>query len=209
LYLSELKRAGENLAGVLKHRAAGMEAPIQMCDALSRNVRKLSARVEILLANCLAHGRRQFVDVAADFPDECRYVLEMLGKVYYNDARTRDQSLPAADRLRFHQQHSSPVMQQLHRWMNQQLSEHKTEPNSGLGKAIRYLLRHWKPLTLLLREARAPFDNNMVERALKKAILHRKNLLFYKTLHGAEVGDLYISLIHTHANSMEPIPLTI
>ena len=40
-------------------------------------------------------------------------------------------------------------------------------------------------------------DNNLCERALKKAILHRKNSLFYKTLNGAEVGDLYMSLIHT------------
>ena len=37
----------------------------------------------------------------------------------------------------------------------------------------------------------------MVERALKKAILHRKNSLFYKTENGAEVGDLFMSLIHT------------
>src|SRR6185503_1428677 len=64
-------------------------------------------------------------------------------------------------------------------------------------KAIRYMLRHWKPLILFLQEARAPLDNNVVERALKKAILHRKNSLFYKTLHGARVGDLYMSLIHT------------
>ena len=42
-----------------------------------------------------------------------------------------------------------------------------------------------------------PLDNNVVERALKKAILHRKNSLFYKTLHGAQVGDLYMSLIHS------------
>jgi len=32
---------------------------------------------------------------------------------------------------------------------------------------------------------------------LKKAILHRKNSLFYKTLNGARVGDLFMSLIHT------------
>jgi hypothetical protein len=36
-----------------------------------------------------------------------------------------------------------------------------------------------------------------VERALKKAILNRKNGLFYKTRKGAQVGDLYMSLIHT------------
>jgi len=40
-------------------------------------------------------------------------------------------------------------------------------------------------------------DNNICERALKRAVLHRKNALFYRTLHGAEVGDLFMSLIHT------------
>ncbi len=43
----------------------------------------------------------------------------------------------------------------------------------------------------------APLDNNLVERALKKAVLHRKNSLFYKTEKGAQVGDLFMSLIHT------------
>ena len=39
--------------------------------------------------------------------------------------------------------------------------------------------------------------NNICERALKKAILHRKNALFYKTENGAHVGDIFMSLIHT------------
>ena len=71
------------------------------------------------------------------------------------------------------------------------------EPNSGLGQAISYLLKHWEKLTLFLRAAGAPIDNNLVERALKKAILHRKNSLFYKTRRGAEMGDPFMSLIHT------------
>jgi len=87
-------------------------------------------------------------------------------------------------------------MDELHGWLAAQLKEKKVEPNSGLGKAIGYMLRHWQALTLFLREPGAPLDNNLVERALKKAILHRKNSLFYKTLNGAEVGDLYMSLIH-------------
>jgi hypothetical protein len=118
-----------------------------MCDALSRNVPKLPAGVEILLANCLAHGRRQFVEVAASFPDACRYVLETLGHVYGHDAEARE--LTAEERLRFHQKHSGPVMDQLHGWLEAQFAERRTEPNSGLGKAITYLLRHWRSLTLL------------------------------------------------------------
>jgi len=194
LFFTGWKHAGENIADVLKQRAHGLPTPIQMCDALSRNTPK---GVETLIANCLAHGRRQVVEVVENFPEECRYVLETLGGVYHYDALAREQELSPEDRLRFHQEHSGPLMKGLHEWMEAQLAEHKTEPNSGLGKAISYLLNHWPKLTLFLRQPGAPLDNNIVERALKKAILNRKNAFFYKTLNGAGVGDLFMSLIHT------------
>jgi hypothetical protein len=180
----------------LKQRARELPTPIQMCDALSRNTPKLEG-VKTLLANCIAHGRRQFVEVADNFPEECRYVLETLRGVYHHDALAREQELLPEDRLRFHQEHSGPLMTELHQWLEAQLAEHKTEPNSGLGKAISYLLNHWPKLTLFLQQPGAPLDNNIAERTLKKAILNRKNALFYKTLNGAGVGDLFMSLIHT------------
>ena len=196
LFFTGWKHAGENLAEVLKQRARELPAPIQMSDALSRNAPKVEG-VQPLQANCLAHGRRQVVEVADNFPEECRYVLETLRDVYHHDAQAREQAMSPEQRLRFHQEHSEPLMTGLHEWMEAQLAEHKTEPNSGLGKAISYLLNHWLKLTLFLRHAGAPIDNNIVERALKKAILNRKNALFYKTLNGAGVGDLFMSLIHT------------
>jgi transposase len=67
LFFTGWKHAGENIAEVLKQRAPGLPAPIQMCDALSRNTPK---GVETLLANCLAHGRRQVVDMVDNFPEE-------------------------------------------------------------------------------------------------------------------------------------------
>jgi hypothetical protein len=204
LYFTGWKHAGENLADVLRWRAAELDAPIQMCDALSRNTPKLTG-VQVLLANCLAHGRRQVVDVAANFPEECRHVLESLGAVYSFDAEAKERGLTQAERLTFHQSNSAPVMDDLHQWLKNQFAEHKTEPNSGLGKAISYLLRHWPELTLFLRQAGAPLDNNIAERMLKKAILHRKNALFYKTMNGARVGDLFMSLIHTcELNKVNP-----
>ena len=133
------------------------------------------------------------MEVAGNFPDECRYVLEMLGRVYGNDAEAREHGLSAGQRLELHRERSAPVMEELHDWLERRLVERRTEPNSGLGKAITYLLRHWRPLTLFLRQAGAPLDNNIVERALKRAVLHRKNALFYRTLNGAAVGDLLLN----------------
>jgi transposase len=194
LFFSGRRHAGENLAEVLKRRAAELPPPIQMCDALSRN---LPGELQTILAHCLAHARRNFVDVYDRFPEQCTYLLEALAVVYRNDAEARKGQLSAEARLRFHQEASKPTMDQLHDWLKRQLDDKLTEPNSALGGAIGYMLRHWDKLTLFLRQAGAPLDNNVCERALKKAILHRKNALFYKTQNGARVGDLFMSLIYT------------
>lgn len=194
LFLSGRQHAGENLKDVLKHRVKSLEPPIQMSDALSRN---LPGELQTILANCLAHGRRQFVDVAERFPEECRHVLESLAVVYKNDAIARERNFSPAARRHFHQAESGPTMEALHVWLVRQFEDRRVEPNSTLGGAISYMLKHWEKLTLFLRVPGAPLDNNVCERALKKAILHRKNALFYKTCHGAHVGDVFMSLICT------------
>ena len=160
LFFSGRQHAGENLGDVLAQRAAALSPPIQMCDALSRN---LPAELKTIVAHCLAHGRRQFVEVAEHFPEECRHVLESLSVIYGNDALARERNLSPQDRLEFHQAHSGPTMEELQAWLNRQFDDRLVEPNSSLGKAI----------------------------------LHRKNSLFYKTENGAHVGDVFMSLIYT------------
>ncbi len=145
----------------------------------------------------MAHARRHVVDVAPNFPEESRYILETFRDVYRYDARARERGLTPEARLAFHQMHSRPLMDALHSWLAAQLTERRVEPNSGLGQAIRHLLKHWAPLTRFLEVAGAPLDSNLVERALKRAILHRKASLFYKTPNGAQVGDLFMALVHT------------
>jgi transposase len=194
LFFSGRRHAGENLQEVLRRRATDLPPPIQMCDALSRNLPKA---LETIVANCLAHARRQFVEVHDHFPAECGYVLEAFELVYRHDALARQRQLSPTERLAFHQAESGPALERLHAWLKRQFDERLVEPNSGLGAAINYLRRHWDKLTLFLRVPGAPLDNNLCERALKKAILHRKNALFYKTTNGAAVGDLYMSLIYT------------
>jgi hypothetical protein len=194
LFFTGRKHAGENLADVLRRRASELKPPIQMADALSRN---LPQEFKVILANCNAHSRRNFVKVVENFPTECRYVLETIGAVYKNDATAKAENMSPEERLRYHQNQSGPLMEKLHAWMTGQLEGKKVEPNSGLGQAITYTLKHWKKLTLFLSVPGAPLDNNICEIALKKAIIHRKNSLFFKTENGAQVGDIVMSLVYT------------
>jgi transposase len=149
------------------------------------------------LANCLTHARRNFVDVTWCFPDQCSHVIEILGKVYKNDEIARTQNMSWQQRLQFHQQESGPLMDDLKLWLVTQLDQKLVEPNSGLGKAIKYMLKHWDKLTRFLLVPGAPLDNNLCERALKRVILHRKNALFFRSRFGAYIGDMFMSIIHT------------
>jgi len=124
-------------------------------------------------------------------------VIECLAKVYHHDDLARELKLDPDERLRFHQEKSGPVTEELKSWCEHQIAEKRVEPNSGIGKAIQYLLNHWEKLTRFLRVPKAPLDNNICERALKRAILNRKNSYFFKTENGAHVGDVFLSLIHT------------
>lgn len=194
LYATGPRHAGENLSAVLARRASGLDPPMQMCDGLDRNLPK---GLTTILANCLAHGRRKFVEVVEAFPAEVRHVLEELAIVYRNDAEAKTKGLSPQERLGFHQEKSGPVMERLQKWLAALIEEKKVEPSSTLGGAIAYALKRWDRMTLFLRQAGAPLDNNLCERILKRAILHRKNSMFYKTQNGARVGDLYMSLIAT------------
>ena len=106
-------------------------------------------------------------------------------------------------RLAIHQAESKPLMHDLHVWFEKQFDEKRVEPNSGLGKAITYMMKHWEVLTRFLEIPGAPHDNTICERALKKAIIHRKNSLFYKTRKGAFIGDMFMSLIQTCKMALE------
>jgi transposase len=194
LFFSGRKHSGENFTSLLRAREPGLPAPIHMCDGLDRNRPTGHTVIE---DNCLAHGRRHVVDEANNFPAECRHVLEALGKVFKTDDECKKQALSDDQRLAVHQRDSAPVMAELRCWMITQLDDKRIEPNSGLGDAFQYLLKRWDKITLFLRVAGAPLDNNICERILKMAIRHRNNSLFYRSLRGARVGDICMALIHT------------
>jgi transposase len=194
LFFSGRKHAGENLGKVLSRRDTLLPTPLQMCDALSRNT---PSEFNTILAYCLVHARRYFFDAAMNFPEECQFVIDTLADVYRFDEEAKEQSMTPDQRLQYHQKNSAKLMQELEVWLDEQIDQKMVEPNSSLGDAIYYMLKHWQNLTAFLRIPGAPLDNNICERALKKAILHRKNSLFFKSERGAAVGDMFMSLIYT------------
>ena len=100
--------------------------------------------------------------------------------VYHNDAIAKKRQMSADERLAFHQRESKPVMDALYQWFNEQIDECdecKVEPNSGLGQAIAYMNKHWGALTMFMKVAGCPLDNNIVERSLKNLEVETIDLL--------------------------------
>ncbi len=194
LYYAGRKHAGENLEALLAKREPQRGKPLVMSDALASNS---AAEDRLIRCHCLAHGRRKFSELEEVFPAESAVVTEALKVVYEHDEEARTQQLSAQERLVYHQTYSGPVMETLKTWLEQQSAERAVEPNSSLGKAITYMVGHWKTLTRFLTVPGAPLDNNTAERALKLCIRQRKNSLFYATEHSAYIASLLTSLIAT------------
>ncbi len=194
LYYAGRKHAGENLEALLAKREPQRGKPLVMSDALASNS---AAEDRLIRCHCLAHGRRKFSELEEVFPAESAVVTEALKVVYEHDEEARTQQLSAQERLVYHQTYSGPVMETLKTWLKQQSAERAVEPNSSLGKAITYMVGHWKTLTRFLTVPGAPLDNNTAERALKLCIRQRKNSLFYATEHSAYIASLLTSLIAT------------
>jgi hypothetical protein len=195
LYYASRRHAGENLQEFLDKREVGLDKPLVMSDALASNA--VADESRLIRCHCLAHGRRKFSDLAEVFPHECQVVLKVIGQVFEHDAQARQEQLSPSERLAYHQRLSGPLMEGLHTWLHQQLTERLVEPNSSLGKAMMYMQGHWETLTRFLSVPGAPLDNNLAERALKLFIRQRKNSLFFQSKHSAYIASILTSLIAT------------
>ncbi len=157
LYVTGRQHAGENLDDIIDLRNEALDPIMQMSDALAANQLKNN---DSLWINCIIHGRRNFIDIESVFPEECHYAINAIGKIYHHEAQIKEQGLNAQQRLKFHQKHSEPIMDELKAEMQKQLDEHWVEENSRLGGAYNYMLKRWDKLTRFLHIIGAPLDNN-------------------------------------------------
>lgn len=192
LFFTGRNHAGENLDELLDSRSSDLPAPIQQCDG-GHNVPK---NHDTQLSNCLAHARRKFYELVSVWPAIVTKVIGWFAQIF-----AKDKWAPSdpEQRLKWHQEKSGPIMNQMKEYFRELLEKKEIEPNSSLGKAIAYFNNHWEGLTLFLRVPGVPLTNNDTERLIKKAVLNRKNAYFYKTESGAKIGDILMSMIETCA----------
>lgn len=194
LFETSLGHAGEHLDSILEHRPANLEPPNVMSDALSSN----TIRKTVVIVNyCNAHSRRQFYDLEKLYPEEIGWVLDTYGKIWENEALVKEKKMRDDERLLYHQKNSLPVMTKLYEWAQKKTELESFEEYSALGKAIKYFIKYYDGLIMFCKVLGAPIDNNRMEEKLKIIIRGRKTSHFYKTVNGAGVANVLISLIAT------------
>ena len=206
LFQTNIGHAGEWLDEILALRDINAPPPILMSDALSRNQPTRLKAGAYYPTLCNSHARREFFDLIEFFPDQIPWILERYGRIWEHEAQCQQQKLAPAARLLYHQTHSEPIMIELKQWGESQLQSGTFESNSRFGQAVRYFLNHYEGLTGFCRIEGAQLDNNRMEAALKLIIRGRNNALFFKTLAGAAIADLLVSVIATcHEEGINPL----
>lgn len=203
LFFTGHRNVGENLQLLLEHRNHALPPPVFMCDASSSNFPADKSQVNT--AFCNAHARRRFIELQEFCPRECSVIIECYRRIYLIDRQAKYENLDLHKRMMLHKKQSARYVKIIYQWLNRIDKSNRVEPLARLGEAIKYMQKNRKYLTRFLDLPGCPLDNNLTEQKLKNAIIHRKNSLFYKTQHGAEVGDMYMSIINTCMENNENV----
>jgi transposase len=172
-----------------------------LCDGYGAYESLSRAGPGLVLAHCWAHVRRKFVEVENFYPVEAGEILDLIGRLYAVDgvARLRP-NLPGGERAmaleirkRLLQSEAQPIVDEIRQWAYRQRGARE----SGLRKAIEYMLGLWPGLVRFLDDPRVPLDNNQVERALRGAVIGRKNHYGSRSRRGTEVAALFYSLLES------------
>lgn len=166
---------------------------------------RLFADGRILEAACWAHCRRKFYEVherQEHAPGTLAHqALQRIGKLYAIEKEVRGRT--AEQRHRSRQELAKPLLEQLHRWLGESLSQ--LSAKSPMAAAIGYALGNWRALTVYVQDGRIEIDNNTAERTLRGVVLGRKNYLHFGSDSGGDRAAIIYSLVGTcKLNGVDP-----
>lgn len=158
----------------------------------------------ITLFGCMAHARRKFEQAKENDLKRAEYVLERMAKLYMTEREAREKGLSFDQRKELRTEQSLPVLQELEKWMKEQLPD--VLPKSSIGQAITYTLGLWNRLTRYIDNGQVEIDNNLIENSIRIVALGRKNYLFAGSHEAAQQAAMIYSFLGTcKINNVEPL----
>jgi transposase len=158
---------------------------------------------DVILLACMAHVRRKFDEALKNDRSRAAYALETIQKLYAVERQAREQNMSPEEREVLRTEKAVTVLEELHKWLNDQLTQ--VLPKSAIGIAIAYSLHLWPRLIRYLDNGRYEIDNNLIENSIRPVALGRKNYLFAGSHEGAQRAAMMYSFLGTcKINDVEP-----
>jgi transposase len=162
-------------AGVPSAVLAGVEGGCISCDRHKAYQKFARLNPGITLSFCWAHQRRDLLNLANDYPELAPWALawvRCIGDLFALHAKRREASPDGV------------LNDELDRRLRATVQEMADKREAGLGdptlpapaaKVLNSMRVHWAGLTAFLEHPGLPLDNNAAERALRPAVVGRKN----------------------------------
>ena len=154
---------------------------------------------------CNAHARRYFEKIKKQAKKQglAHEAMRYYKKLYTIEREAKDKKMTPEQRYQLRQKESKPIMDEFYVW----LKEHAplTLPQSDLGRAFSYAIKHESGLKRFLDDGRLEIDNNLTEQEIKPLVIARKNFMFAQSVEGAKAICMHMSLIRSAlVNKLDP-----
>jgi transposase len=188
-------RSGDAPKKVLAHYKGPLQA-----DAYS-GYDECYASGEIIEVGCWAHARRHVYEALGTDPTPASALLALIAQLYLVERDAKD--LDEAARLKMREERSRPLIDRI----GYKVAELHAAvlPKGPLGKALGYLVNHWKALTRFLESGFYKIDNNSAERAIRHVAVGRRNWLIAGSDEGARrAATLYTLTVSCKLADVDP-----
>lgn len=160
--------------------------------------------INIILAFCWAHVRRDFLDLARSYPEFEQWSfdwIEMIRELYQiNGERVKewncDLSIEEQNQTFIeHHENMRTILLQMEEQTETELSDQ--ELHGAKQEVLRSLKNHWYGLIVFFENPEVPMDNNAAERAIRNPVTGRKNYYGSGSVWSSQLAAMMFTMLQT------------
>jgi hypothetical protein len=205
-YRSHLGGYGNLLEAILGHRRPTAMDVFMQGDLGSANLvtcPDLLSRFRFHTVGCSAHARRPFALYEHEDPVNCSHMLHLFLGLAIHERCLDDHGRNRQNVLAVRDDESRQVWSQIKDLARKM--KRKWSKSTKLGKAVRYILKHFAKLTAHLNDPRLEPSNNLRERMLRLEKLIERGSMFRRSLEGRFVLDVIRTILQTAVAADVPV----
>ncbi|MGH6826624.1 IS66 family transposase [Methyloceanibacter sp.] len=175
----------------------GVENGLISCDRHGAYKKFSRLHPGIVLAFCWAHQRRDFLTLANEHPTLTAWAMRWVDRIgeLFKLYEQRTQAAPDSAAYRTLDRCLRSCLRTMARERHRALTEPQL-PEPAV-KRLESMQRHWRGLREFVRHSAVPPDNNAAERALRMAVVGRKNFYGSGSEWSGELAAMMFSLLMT------------